>query len=332
LVVVETFDKGPDSWKQLASSEGVDTSTQSFKYIRSIDGSDRTDSGLQIDLGIGTDLGVRGAVRATSATVPVLLSQSALEANNLAVGDKSVIHVFGRSVPVEVIAVTDYFPTLNPGASGFAVADVAQLWSHLALSSANSAGVAAEIFVGLEDSEEVSLIDKVSSTIGGLHSVVDRNELQRSSVVTPLAVAGWRGASIVTAALAIGLAILGFLTFAPMRPAGDHFNLAVLRALGVRKRGLVMISIVEQLVVLGVGLAAGVGTGLVMARIAVDTASQTDSNVSSLPPIVFSTNWNYIGGLVIALVAMAVVISIFDVISVRRINVAETVRSSGKSG
>jgi predicted lysophospholipase L1 biosynthesis ABC-type transport system permease subunit len=188
------------------------------------------------------------------------------------------------------------------------------------------------MFIGLDDEATADVVDSISSTVGGLHSVVDREEMRQSSVVTPLAVAGWRGASVVTAVLAIGLAVLGFLTFAPMRPAGDHFNLAVLRSLGARKRGLMVVSVVEQLVVLVVGVAAGIGTGLIMARIAVDTASQTDSKVSQLPPMVFSTNWNYVGGLTVALVTVFIALMVFDSIAVRRINVANTVRDSGKSG
>ena len=333
LVVLDSFDGGAEGgtgvWKPLASSRGSGTQTLGFEYARSTDGESRLDNGLQIDLGIGTDAGVRGAVRSLDETVPIVFSQLALVSNNAAVGDLSVVHVFGRSIPVRIIGVADYFPTLDPEGGGFAVVGVTQLWRHLALSSANSARFAAEVFIGLEDTEDNAVIDAVSSEIGGLLSLVDRDEIQRTSVVTPLAVAGWRGASIITGSLAVGLAILGLLTFVPMRPAGDKFNLAVLRALGVRKRGLVFISVIEQLVVLGVGVAAGVGVGLVMARIAVDTVSQTDSNVNSLPPIVFSTDWIYIGGLVVAVLAVGLIVSVFDVISVRRISVAAIVRTSG---
>ncbi len=333
LVVLDSFDGGAEGgtgvWKPLASSRGSGTQTLGFEYARSTDGESRLDNGLQIDLGIGTDAGVRGAVRSLDETVPIVFSQLALVSNNAAVGDLSVVHVFGRSIPVRIIGVADYFPTLDPEGGGFAVVGVTQLWRHLALSSANSARFAAEVFIGLEDTEDNAVIDAVSSEIGGLLSLVDRDEIQRTSVVTPLAVAGWRGASIITGGLAVGLAILGLLTFVPMRPAGDKFNLAVLRALGVRKRGLVFISVIEQLVVLGVGVAAGVGVGLVMARIAVDTVSQTDSNVNSLPPIVFSTDWIYIGGLVVAVLAVGLIVSVFDVISVRRISVAAIVRTSG---
>ena len=69
-----------------------------------------------------------------------------------------------------------------------------------------------------------------------------------------------------------------------------------------------------------------------MARIAVDTASQTDSNVNSLPPIVFSTNWNYVVGLIAALTVVSVLMVFSDSIAVRRINVANMVRISGRSG
>jgi hypothetical protein len=336
MVVLDSFDGGAVGgvgvWKPLASSRGSGTHTLGFEYARGTDSGSGLDNGLQIDLGIGTDAGVRGVVRSLEETVPIVFSQLALDSNNAAVGDLSVVHVFGRSIPVRIVGVTDYFPTLDPEGGGFAVVAADQLWRHLELSSANSARFTAEVFIDLEDTENNDVIDAVSSEIGGLLSVVDRDEIQRTSVVTPLAVAGWRGASIVTGGLAVGLAILGLLTFVPMRPAGDKFNLAVLRSMGVRKRGLVFISVIEQLVVLGVGIAAGVGSGLVMARIAVDTVSQTDSNVSSLPPIVFSTDWINIGGFVVVLLAVGLVVSVFDVISVRRISVAATVRPSGSRG
>ncbi|MCZ6539740.1 MAG: ABC transporter permease [Chloroflexi bacterium] len=330
-VVLESFDD-PDVWHALASSEGVDSSATGFEYTRNVDSVELIDHGLQIELGIGTDLGVRGVVRSGTDRVPALFSVSALESNDLVVGDETVVHVFGRSVPVRITGATEYFPTMDPVGGGFVVVDVAQVWSHLALSSANSAGTTGELFVGLDDPDETVVIDRISSDVGGLHSVVNRDELRESSVVTPLAVAGWRGASIVTAGLAIVLALLGFLTFVPTRPANDRFSLAVLRALGAGRRGLLFISAIEQLVVLLAGMAAGIGTGLVMARLAVDTASQTDTGLQALPPIVFSTNWSYLVGLAVLLAAIGIAVMVTDVISMRRISVANSLRTTVKSG
>ena len=281
---------------------------------------------------IGTDRGVRGVVRASSGTVPVLFSQTALELNDLVAGSETVINVFNRSVPVRIVNAVEYFPTLEPDDGGFVVADIQQLWKHLALSSANSAGVSAEIFVGLVESNDSNLIDSVSSEIGGLHSVSSREEIRRMSVVTPLAVAGWQGASIATGLIATLIALMGFLTFGSMRPAVDEFNQAVLKALGMSKSSFILITLLEQLLVLIFGVMAGVACGFFMARIAVDAASQTDMKVSALPPIVFSTDWIYVGGFVFALVLLSTVIFVWDVFFLKRIRVVETIRISGQSG
>ena len=80
------------------------------------------------------------------------------------------------------------------------------------------------------------------------------------------------------------------------------------------------------------GVLAGIGCGLFMARIAVDAASQTDIDVNALPPIVFSTDWIYVGGFVLALVVLSTVIFVLDVFFLRRISVVDTIRISGQSG
>jgi hypothetical protein len=334
-VVVEQFDT-PDSWQPLASSEGVDTAVGGFEYSRGTSETGPADHGLLIELGVGTNRGVRGVIRSASDSVPAIFSTMALIANGLAIGDETVIHVFEQSVPVRIVGVVSYFPTMDPADGGFVIADAAELWKYASMSSFYSADFLAELFVGLDEPGDsqgnAAGIDRVSPMIGGVHNVKSRDELRKSSIVTPLAVAGWRGASIVTASLAVALALLGFFTFAPMRPSNDRFNHGLLMALGARRRVLVAISLVEQLVVLSIGIAAGVGAGLVMARLAVGTATQTASSRNVLPPVLFSTNWNYFVGLVVSLIAVTVAIVIFDAVSVRRVEIATTVRMPGKSG
>ncbi|MCI0871615.1 MAG: FtsX-like permease family protein [Chloroflexi bacterium] len=333
-VVLESFDSA-DSWRPLASSLGVDTQVAGFEYSRdagSSGSSGPAGRGLLIELGVGTNRGVRGVIRSASGSIPAIFSTTALEENGLSVGDETVLHVFDQSVPALIVGAVDYFPTMDPAGGGFVIVDVAQLWKYVSMSSFNSAGFLAELFVDLDDPRNMSVIDGVSSAIGGIHSVRSRDQLRESSVVSPLAVAGWRGASIVTATLAIVLALLALFTFAPMRPSSDRFNFGVLRALGERRRGLMVISFVEQFALLLIGVAAGAGAGLVMARLAVATATQAVPGLNALPPIVFSTNWNYLIGLVVSLAAVAMVITVFDVISVQRIDIAATVRTPGKSG
>jgi hypothetical protein len=158
---------------------------------------------------------------------------------------------------------------------------------------------------------------------------LDSEELRESSLVTPLAIAGWRGVSIVTSALALVLGLFGFLTFAPFRPSSDRFDVAVLSALGMSRLVLVFVSVAEQLVVLAVGVGMGLGTGLLMARLAVDATTQTVSNGTALPPIAFSTNWSYVGVLLGVLGAALIVITVRDVIAIRRADLAVAMKGAG---
>lgn len=334
-VVLESFNE-PDLWQPLASSEGVDTAIAGIELSEGSGAAGETGRGLLIELGVGTNKGVRGVIRTGSSVIPAIVSTGALAANGLTIGDTTVIHVFDQSVQVRIVGVVEYFPTMDPAGGGFVITDAAQLWKYVSMSSFNSAGFLAELFVGLDDPGDglstSEVIESIGSAIGGIHVITSRDQIRESSVVTPLAIAGWRGISVVTSVLAIALASLGFLTFAPMRPSSDRHNVGVLRALGTRRRGMLVISVVEQLVVLLVGVLAGLATGLVMARLAVGTATQIAEEADVLPPIVFSTSWNYLLGLVGSLLIIAVVIVVIDVIAVRRINVAVSAGNLDKGG
>ncbi len=325
-VIIETFDS-VEFWEPLASSKGIDTTAASFDYSSGENAN--ASPGLQIDLGIGTNRGYRGAVHIPASLVPALFSTEALALNGLSAGDETVVNVFEQSVPVRVSGVVDYFPTMDPGAGGFVVADANLLWSYLSMSSFNSAGFLAEMFIGLDDRSDAGVLSEISAEIGGIHRLLDSEELRESSLVTPLAIAGWRGVSIVTSALALVLGLFGFLTFAPFRPSSDRFDVAVLSALGMSRLVLVFVSVAEQLVVLAVGVGMGLGTGLLMARLAVDATTQTVSNGTALPPIAFSTNWSYVGVLLGVLGAALIVITVRDVIAIRRADLAVAMKGAG---
>ncbi|MBC8452843.1 MAG: hypothetical protein H8D69_00055 [Chloroflexi bacterium] len=321
ITVVESFEN-TDAWLPLASSKGIDTQASGFDYQRN----SATDHGLQIDLGVGTNRGIRGLIRTTVESVPALFSQEALALNGLTVGDRTIVHVFNQSVPFRVAGEVEYFPTVDPGQGGFLVADATQLWSYLSMSSFNSAGFLAEMFIGLEDPNDEEVISNVSMTIGGIHNLIIRDEIRQSSLVTPLAIAGWRGASVVATSIAIVVGLIGYQAFSPVRPAVAKFNLAVLSALGIGRRSLVMVSVVEQIVVLGTGIAIGLGTGFLMARLAAGATTQTMTAGDPLPPILFSTDWAYLVGLVAALGVVAAVTTILDLIVIRRVNLAMTMK------
>jgi ABC-type antimicrobial peptide transport system permease subunit len=98
--------------------------------------------------------------------------------------------------------------------------------------------------------------------------------------------------------------------------------LAVLGSLGVRKSVLLAIVVGESVTVLVIGVGAGLAAGIFMARLAVDTTTQTTAIGAIVPPIQFSTEWTFIGVLVSGLVLAVVAIVTCDYIALRRINLA----------
>jgi hypothetical protein len=317
---VVDFDSLED-WHPLASVKGIDTVISSVEH-------DRTGIGgraIQIELGVGTNRGVRGVVRSATGLVPVLFSAEALEENGLSAGDRTVIHVFEQSVPARIVGEVDFFPTMDPTPSGFVIADSASLWTYLSMSSFNSAGFLKEMFIGLDDSGDQGdqeVISKISDAIGGIHALVDREELESSSLVTPLAIAGWRGAAVVTSVLAVVLGVIGFLTFAPARPSGNHHKLAVLGVLGIRRWVLLAIAVVESTTVLVIGIGVGLVAGIFMARLAVGTTTQTTSIGAVVPPVQFSTEWSFVGVLICGLVLAVLAVAARDYVALRRLNLA----------
>ena len=321
--IVTVIDFGDiDDWHPLASSKGIDTVITSVEH----DHSGQSDSAIRIELGVGTNRGVRGIVRSATELVPVLFSAEALEENGLSVGNRTVIHVFEQSVPVRIVGEVDYFPTMNLTQSGYVISDSASLWTYLSMSSFNSAGFLEEMFIGLDDPADQEVISNISDAIGGIHTLVVRDELEKGSLVTPLAIAGWRGAAIVSSLLAAVLGVLGFLAFAPARPSGDHHKLAVLGALGIRKWVLLTIAIGESVTVLVIGVGIGLAAGIFMARLAVDTTTQTVSIGAIVPPVQFSTEWGFVGVLVGSLVLATVAVAARDYIALKRINFAASIK------
>ncbi len=321
--ILETFDNF-ESWHPLASVKGIDTEVSEFEYERGR----KVDTALRIDLGVGTNRGVRGVMYSNIDLVPVLLSTDALVGNGLSVGDQTVIHVFEQSVPVQIVGEIQYFPTMKSSEGGFVVGDAASLWTYLSMSSFNSAGFLEEMFIGLDDPSDQDVIANIADEIAGIHAMIDRSELQDYSLVTPLAIAGWRGAAIVTSVLAVVLGLLGLLTFGPIRPSGDRYKVAVLGALGVQKRVLLLVGFAEMAIVVVVGVSTGLAAGIFMAKLAVSTTTQTVSSGQVVPPIQFSTEWGFLAALVAGFALVAIMLTVRDVLAIRRMNLASTTSSS----
>ena len=75
-----------------------------------------------------------------------------------------------------------------------------------------------------------------------------------------------------------------------------------------------------------IGVGIGLAAGIFMARLAVDTTTQTVSIGAIVPPVQFSTEWGFVGVLVGSLVLATVAVAARDYIALKRINFAASIK------
>ena len=310
--VIESFEaKG--LWRTFPTSQGFDSFLERTSEEHGRGGTPVT----RFTLGRGTDDGFRGIYRPSMEAFPVVASVTFLEENSLAVGDSFVVRTFDRLVPLTISAKASLFPTLDPAGGGFLVADARALWDYLTLRGWTTAATKAEVFVGLDESRYDEARTAVRDVLGPTADVRDRRELESGSLVTPLAVAGWSGASAVAVYLGVIVATLGFAIHLAAAGPRMAFESGVLRSIGISRLGLLTITVAEHLGVVALGAAAGAAAGYAMTRLVVATVAFAGSGRESAVPVSIVTDWTpmwFICGafFAAALLAVAVMMLAFE--------------------
>ncbi len=284
--VIESFE-AEGLWRTFPTSQGFDSSLERTSEEQ---GRGRA-SVTRLTLGRGTDDGFRGIYRPSVEAFPVVASVTFLEENSLAVGDSFVVRAFDRLVPLKISATASLFPTLDPAGGGFLVADARALWNYLTLRGWTMAATKAEVFVGLDESRYDEASAAVHDVLGPTAHVLDRRELESGSLVTPLAVAGWSGASAVAVYLGVIVATLGFAIHLAAAGPRMAFESGVLRSIGISRLGLLTITAAEHLGVVALGAAAGAAAGYAMTRLVVATVAFAGPGRESAVPVSIVTDW-----------------------------------------
>ena len=178
----------------------------------------------------------------------------------------------GRTILVREAATAGVLPVV--GDSGVVV-DLTAL-----LRSANLLADEAQWSVWLSTAAPPDALERLTRAgvqISAVTTTAERaDELGREGpalALRLLLVCAMAGAVLSASAVAISVAVTG---------RRRSYELAALRAVAVRRSSLVWACVLEQALLLGIGLVVGVPTGLVVARLALPTLPQT-SSTTSLP-------------------------------------------------
>ena len=327
--LVVDFDQ-PELWTGLPTAEGEDTGFTINPEPQAIDGLTDGDSGTgigNISLGRGSSQGVRGIYRrAVDRPIPIIANEFFLTHTGVGLRRPFLINVQGGLVPVEVIDSIKYFPTIDPEDGPFVIADLDAIVDFVLLRGRQKI-TPNELFASLEESDTPEA--EISENIRGvfrLAHIVSRSQQINTTFVDPIAVAGWRGMSIIatiTAGFVVLMAYAIFLAAYSLRTKGDS---ALILALGASSRDHWISTLAELFPAILVGTAVGLGTGFAVSSLMVGSMAHTGSGGHLLPPFILQTNWA-LPLVTIAAIFLIVLIGVVNSVrSFRKIQIAHMAR------
>ena len=221
-----------------------------------------------------------------------------------------------------VVGLLNYFPTMYPKAP-LAVANL----DYLQTQTASSLPIAywmrlrpdADTPRVLHDAGQPQWLAKRARDLRLLVNQ-DRNRLERVGIMGMLSLCFSAGAL---------LAGLGFLlqSFASLVARATRF--AVLQALGLEPREMLLMVAVEHLMTLLYGIVGGSALGLLASWIYVPFFRLAESQEAAVPPFIPYVNWDMAGRLALAMGLVLIVTSLLMLLRMLRARPAEVLRSAG---
>ena len=231
------------------------------------------------------------ALPADPPAVGVIASRRFLEATGVRVGETVTATSIGQRLPLEVVATVPEFPPLDPG-QPFVVIDRATI-DLARFAETGQTPPVDEWWLDVEDGSEAAVADTVRGGPLAASLVVDRVALGRSLATDPVSL-GIIGALGLGAVAALVFAAIGFVVSATVSTSERLREFALLQALGLSGRQLVVWLSLESAFLLGVGVIAGVALGLLLAWLVLPFATLTAAGAAAVPAPVIVVPWSAI--------------------------------------
>ncbi len=267
----------------------------------------RDSQSLRLEMGRGTDDGVRGVYYSESGpiTIPILVNPVLLNDAGLSVGDWFTGKAYGRFVPFEIRGVFDLFPTMNDQYQPFAVANIDALLSYLTPVSEPFLSNSAELFLRVDgETMHADRISRIKSIEPSLR-VSDRDALEAESVTRLGDAAGWRIVGGLISGSAVVIALVTSFAVTLHNRDLTRLDNALVESLGGSRVGVVMETAMRTLISLGLGYALGAIGGVYGVTFIADRMTRTSTGEAALPPMLLQIDWLPVVAVAILLACVA---------------------------
>ena len=263
-----------------------------------------------------------------SPALPVLASQSFLDTLGYALGDEFLISVSDYSVRVRLEEAVEFFPTMNPLTERFLIADLTLLVHFANLDPNRGEFQANEAWLSSPSTgaDRQSLVGRLREVPFISRFVDNRDSRLADSQVDPLAKSGWSGLLLIAFAAALIISAIGFLVHAYVSVQAREGQFALMRTIGFSMRQLLTLVLLEQAVLIAVGMALGTWMGGRLSSVIMPFLANDDLGFQVVPPFVVEVDW---GALAVAYSAMAMVFALIVlgvILFIRRISLQRILR------
>ncbi len=225
--------------------------------------------------------------------MPALVSQNLLQAAQAGPGDTLRLSLSTYALPIRVVAVADYFPTLDPRQQPFVVLDLDTFQAYGNRHSRRLVGGANELW-GRWDASVTDLTPTTQALRSHGLRVKEINlasELASQRVDQPLVNAGWGGLLVLMFLALVLASASGVMLFCYLDTRERRVEFALLRTLGASRsqvNGVVWFNL-ALVAVCGIGL--GTLAGRQVGASLLPLLEVAEGGVRVTPPMVLQADW-----------------------------------------
>ena len=259
---------------------------------------------------------------------PVNLPIAAIGGGGLQLDDSLWIKHGQASIPIQIVAVTELFPTISNLRRPFVIMDLdAFLSFRKFLPPAGPVDGPNKVWLYLDPSyDRDTVISRIDRELPELASVIDRDAVADRAARNPLAGGGWNGLTSLNMS-AVGIAVgIALLLHSVASARAARVDMAVARVVGLSTRQLLLTLLAEKWLMAGAAIVAGAAIGYWPGLELIRTLELTPDGSAVVPPMVPQVHGLLFALVLAGLMAAVVGSAFYSAVLSRRDRPAEVLR------
>ena len=330
MQTLETFGD-IENWHLLRNVPDADKDRMESSMVSS-----NGDGSLLFAWGSGNAMVGRGIYSgALSKPLPALASQSFLDQFGHSLNDEVVISVGGQRLTVLLADKFDYFPTLNTIEEGFLVLSLEPLITASNLGALLGGPNINEIWISLEDSVDdngwMDIVESIDLNAPFPHGpILDAREVLTEASEDPLVRAGWRALLMIAFGSVFLLTTIGFISHSYLSYRERENQFALLRIIGLSRNQLMLVTWVEHMSIIGIGMLIGTWMGERLGIVMMPFLGSDEVGTELLPPLIINIDWSSLFGIYVSMGIVFSFVTLIVTLSARNVSLNKLLRLGEK--